>query len=135
MTTLQEGVEAMTHADAHFIKRNKGEWFESWAVLKILAEGRISTLRVSDGTVSKTDSSVLVNALRTGRSGQVIDYVLERDEDGRPTRLSICESGTTTTLTDPISIDVVRQDFAAFEEALMEAESNASSDRGKVRPP
>lgn len=33
MTTLQEGVEAMTHADAHFIKRNKGEWFESWAVL------------------------------------------------------------------------------------------------------
>jgi hypothetical protein len=126
MTTLQEGVEAMTHADAHFIKRNKGEWFESWAVLKILAEGRISTLRVSDGTVSKTDSSVLVNALRTGRSGQVIDYVLERDEDGRPTRLSICESGTTTTLTDPISIDVVRQDFAAFEEALMEAESNAS---------
>lgn len=37
MTTLQEGVEAMTHADAHFIKRNKGEWFESWAVLKILA--------------------------------------------------------------------------------------------------
>lgn len=106
--------------------RNRGEWSEIWAVLKILAEGRISTLRVEEGTMSKTGSSVLVHALRTGRSGRLIDYILERDESGMPSRLLICESGTTNELTDPVSHCVVRQDFAAFDKALKKAEEEAS---------
>ena len=85
------------------LTRNRGEWSEIWAVLKVLAEGRISTLSLSNGVISKTGSSVLVHALRTGRSGTVIDYVLERDGRGNPSRLSIRKADTGEMLAPPRS--------------------------------
>lgn len=108
------------------IKRNRGEWSEIWAVLAILAKGRISTLAVSDGLISETGSSVLVHALRTGRSGQMIDYVLERDAQGQPSQLLIREAGTDRNLTDPVPHDKVQENFEDFERDLMQAQKAAS---------
>ena len=107
------------------LTRNRGEWSEIWAVLKVLAEGRISTLSVSNGVISKTGSSVLVHALRTGRSGTVIDYVLERDGRGNPSRLSIRKADTGEMLAPPVPHSVVWDDFEAFDDALTCAGENA----------
>lgn len=107
------------------LTRNRGEWSEIWAVLKVLAEGRISTLSVSNGVISKTGSSVLVHALRTGRSGTVIDYVLERDGRGNPSRLSIRKANTGEMLVPPVPYPIVQEDFEAFDDALAIAGENA----------
>lgn len=107
--------------DAKRITRNKGEWYEIWAVLKVLADGRIPTLRVSDGAVSKTGSSVLVHALRTGRSGTLLDYVLERDSRGCPSSLHMLFTDTGMPARGPIPHEEVVADFRTFDEALKRA--------------
>ena len=107
------------------LTRNKGEWSEIWAVLNVLAEGRISTLSVSNGKISKTGASVLVHSLRTGRSGTLIDYVLERDDHGNPSGLMICDADTSALLVPPIPHSAVKEDFLAFDDALTRAGENA----------
>ena len=104
------------------LKRNRGEWSEIWAVLKVLADGRIPTLSVANGAVSKTGSSVLVHALRTGRSGTTLDYVLERDSRGDPSYLHVCRTDTGAPACAPMPHEEVRSDFLSFDEALRRAE-------------
>ena len=98
------------------IRRNQGEWNEIHAVMRVLAEGRIATLRVTDKGVIPTNGSVMVDSLRTGRSGDILDYKLERDEKGAPTRLLIlAEDGTEL---ESYSHETVQNDFNDFNEAL-----------------
>ena len=63
----------MEARNPEIITRNQGEWNEIHAVMRILAEGRIATLRVTQDGVVPTGASVMVDSLRTGRSGDVLE--------------------------------------------------------------
>lgn len=101
------------------IRRNQGEWNEIHAVMRVLAEGRIATLRVTDKGVLPTNGSVMVDSLRTGRSGDILDYKLERNENGMLVRLRIlAEDGTEL---ESFLHETVQNDFNDFSEALEQA--------------
>lgn len=114
----------MQASNAEIITRNQGEWNEIHAVMRILAEGRIATLRVTQDGVVPTGASVLVDSLRTGRSGDVLDYKLVRNEDGVPVRLVItdekgCELSS-------IPHETVREDFVFFDRGLRHAKTSSA---------
>ena len=126
MTETQAAGPAAPSAASLALKRNKGEWSEVWAVLKTLAEGRIATVRQSDGKIVPSGASVMVGSLRTGRSGQIVEYELRRGQSGRLDELLILDAVSKTIL-DRFSAQVVQQDFAAFDSELKAAVQNASS--------
>lgn len=114
----------MEARNPEIITRNQGEWNEIHAVMRILAEGRIATLRVTQDGVVPTGASVMVDSLRTGRSGDVLEYKLIRDEDGAPSRLLIStEEGFELA---SIPHEAVRADFAAFDRELNHAKTSST---------
>lgn len=114
----------MQAGTTEIITRNQGEWNEIHAVMRILAEGRIATLRVTRAGVVPTGSSVLVDSLRTGRSGDVLDYKLIRNENGVPVSLVITDEDGSELSSIPH--ETVREDFTFFDRALSHAKTSSS---------
>lgn len=105
--------------------RNKGEWAEVWAILKILSAGRIPTLRVQAEGVRSTGGSVMIERLRTGRSGRIVDYVCDRDEVGQLTGVRLVDNELGVELAD-FPIDEVRRDFHYFDQELQRKTNDSS---------